>query len=57
LQAGANDVASVAKVFLGEVVGNDVWDAETALVEGDHLINPAHPAALEFVDRIVAGNG
>lgn len=27
----------------------------TVLVAGGHLINPAHPAALDFVDRIAAG--
>lgn len=28
---------------------------QTVLVPGGHLINPAHPAVLEFVDRIAAG--
>jgi pimeloyl-ACP methyl ester carboxylesterase len=27
--------------------------AEPALIDGNHLINPAHPAVLEFVDRFV----
>lgn len=29
----------------------------TVLVTGGHLINPAHPAILDFVDRIAAGTG
>lgn len=118
VQAGADDPSSVAKVFLTEVVGDEVWEsfpqemkdmfigngpsilaelrapvlelrddqlgeisqptlivsseespevfrrvngrlaaalphAETTLVEGGHLINPAHPAVLAFVDRIL----
>ena len=29
-------------------------DVETVTVDGGHLIDPAHPAILDFVDRIVA---
>jgi pimeloyl-ACP methyl ester carboxylesterase len=119
LQAGANDVSSVARVFLQDVVGAEVWESfseelkdmfagngpailaelrgrslelsghelaevdqptlmvsakdspETfrrvddivakalpncakVLVDGSHLINPAHPAILDFVDHQVA---
>jgi hypothetical protein len=29
--------------------------ASVAWVEGGHLINPAHPAVLRFVDDVLAG--
>ncbi len=119
VQAGSNDPSSVARVFLREVAGDEVWEsfseelkdmfigngpailaelsgheleltdeqlgemrqptlivsseespevfrrvdgrlgvaiphAETALVEGGHLINPAHPTVLAFVDQVLA---
>ncbi|MGH2700033.1 MAG: alpha/beta fold hydrolase [Actinomycetota bacterium] len=36
------------------VVAEALPNSETVLIEGDHFINPAHPAVLEFVDRFVA---
>jgi pimeloyl-ACP methyl ester carboxylesterase len=33
---------------------HDLPDAETVMVEGGHLIDPTHPAILDFVDRMIA---
>jgi hypothetical protein len=36
------------------VLADALPHCETVLVEGDHLISPADPAVLDFVDRILA---